>query len=138
MTARNQRAAQERRSTVVADVDAKIADKRLKNFAAGQSTRRRTVLIRLNVPNARLIIGKRRKIGKASLPRRRLKLSDSQQKERDRKASQMMKKLHASGIESKRLNSGSIVAKVFPDQLREIAQSDMIKAIIPNRKYKVV
>ena len=138
MTARNQRAAQERRSTVVADVDAKIADKRLKNFAAGQSSRRRTVLIRLNVPNARLIIGKRRKIGKTSLPRRRLKLSDSQQKERDRKASQMMKKLHASGIESKRLNSGSIVAKVFPDQLREIAQSDMIKAIIPNRKYKVV
>lgn len=138
MIARNQRTAQEQPSTVVADIEAKIADKRLKNFAVGQSSRRRTVLIRLNVPEAKLTIGKRRRIGKTSLPRRSLKISESQQKERKRKASQVMKKLNASGIESNRLNSGTIVAKVYPEQLREIAQSDMIKAIIPNRKYKVV
>ncbi len=113
----------------------KIRDKRLMRFADGESRRKRTVLLRVDVPQPKLSIGKPRQVGRKSLPLRKLDISPADQKKRRTILSKVTKQLDDAGVSSKTLSSGTIIAQVLPDQLREIADSKLIKSIIPNRKY---
>ncbi len=120
---------------VTAAVDQKIRDQRLMRFAEGESSRTRTVLLRVDVPQPKLSIGRRRKIGRETLPRRKLNMSKADLNERNSTLTAVAKQLRDAGVENKTLSSGTIIAKVLPTQLRTIADSKHIKSIIPNRKY---
>ena len=113
----------------------KIRDKRLMRFADSDSRRKRTVLLRVDVPQAKLSIGKKREIGRTSLSRRRLEMSAVDQAKRHTILMKVSKQLEDAGVDCKTLSSGTIIARVLPAQLREITASELIKSIIPNRKY---
>ena len=119
----------------ISSVKSKIRDQRLVRFAEGDSNRCRTVLLKVDLPQARLKIGRKRKIGREVLPRRKLEISKPKEAERSAKLSEMARQLENEGIKNKALSSGTIIATVSPDQLRKIVTSKLIKSIVPNRKH---
>ncbi|MCP4203767.1 MAG: hypothetical protein GY769_17755 [bacterium] len=118
------------------EIEAKIADDRLLRFAESKSSRRRVVLLELNLPKPTLSLGKVRRVGGVQIRRRSLKLSEAQRRKIKDATARVQRDLESAGVEGKLLrSSGVILAKVYPDQLRQVADSSLIKAIHPNRKY---
>ncbi len=112
----------------------KVSDLSLKRFAASDSTRSLTVLLELELPQPKLKIGATRRIGSGELPRRSLSISPSEQHERSERISEVTRSLDHAGVKNKPLSSGTIIAKVSPHQLRDVAKLDLVKTIVPNRK----
>ena len=97
-----------------ASLKSKIRDQRLVRFAEGDSSRPRTVLLQVDLPQPKLKIGRKRKIGRMVLPRRKLEISKPKEIERNAKLSEVARQLEDAGIKNKALSSGTIIATILP------------------------
>lgn len=116
----------------------KVSDERLRQFASGDSERKRRVILELNLLRPTLKLGRIRRVGSRDLPKKQLLLNSAQEKSNKQKTTRIQGILRNAGIEHKFLPAtGIILASVTPSDLRKAAASKIVKAIHPNNKRTV-
>lgn len=119
-------------------IEEKVSDLRLRTFALGNSSLRRNVLIELDLPKPKVRVTGKRKIGGRSVARKQLALSPTDRRRRKHRISQVVNSLKDLGATLNVLeSSGVVVTKLQAGALCQIAKSDLVRAIHPNRKRKL-
>ena len=119
-------------------IERKVLDDRLRTFALGSSARPQSVLIELDLPEPQVKITGKRKIGGRRLAAKRIEVSPADLRRRKRRISQMVKNLEDLGAPATVLeSSGVVVSKLGAEALCQIAKSNLVRAIHPNRKHKL-